>query len=152
MEAVCYLPRRNQGTTYMSSKLGSGYSSLTQHLIQFNELNKLPFPLERLDEGGGIEIAMVTIKLSIINHAGSSTIILNCKEQKREPKHQWIKKILRTLDASTEGYKAMRKIFKKMYAFFVVSHQALVVFIERLLSGWIIEYGAVQRYFRIQNC
>jgi len=24
--------------------LGSDYSSLTQHLIRFNELNKLPFP------------------------------------------------------------------------------------------------------------
>ena len=57
------------------------------------------------------------IKLSIINCAGSSTIVPNCKEQKREPKHQMIKKILRTLHASTKSYKAMRKIFKKMYAF-----------------------------------
>ena len=39
--------------------LGSGCSSLAQQLIRFNELNQLPFQLERLDERCGIEMAMV---------------------------------------------------------------------------------------------
>ena len=39
--------------------VGSGYSSLTEKLIEFNELRQLPFQLERLDEGQGIEMTMV---------------------------------------------------------------------------------------------
>ena len=35
--------------------VGSGYSSLAGNLIRFNQLGKLPFQLERLDEGNGIE-------------------------------------------------------------------------------------------------
>ena len=40
---------------------GSGYTSLAEHLIQFNELGQLPstFLIGRLDEGHGIEAAMV---------------------------------------------------------------------------------------------
>ena len=39
--------------------IGSGYKSLAEVLIKFNELGQLPFPLERLDEGCGAETAMV---------------------------------------------------------------------------------------------
>ena len=41
--------------------IGSGYSSLAQSLIRFNELKELPHTLQlcRLDEGDGIEVAMV---------------------------------------------------------------------------------------------
>ena len=38
---------------------GRGYSSLAGKLIEFNELVQLPFQLERLDEGQGIEMTMV---------------------------------------------------------------------------------------------
>ncbi|CAJ1048465.1 hypothetical protein GWK47_003689 [Xyrichtys novacula] len=43
---------------------GSGYTSLAEHLIQFNEVGQLPSTLaiERLDEGHGIEAAMVANK------------------------------------------------------------------------------------------
>ena len=43
---------------------GSGYTSLAEHLTQFNELGQLPstMPIERLDEGHGIEAAMVANK------------------------------------------------------------------------------------------
>ena len=43
---------------------GSGYSSLAEHLIQFNELGQLSstLPLEILDEGQGIEAAMIANK------------------------------------------------------------------------------------------
>ena len=46
---------------------GSGYTSLAEHLIQFNELGLLPstFPIGRLDEGHGIEAAMVCEQSSI---------------------------------------------------------------------------------------
>ena len=48
---------------------GSGYSSLAEHLIQFNELGQLPstLPLERLDEGQGIEAAMIVKKAQYHN-------------------------------------------------------------------------------------
>lgn len=41
--------------------IGSGYSSLAENLIKFNELGELPgsLKLERLDDGHGIEAAMV---------------------------------------------------------------------------------------------
>ena len=43
---------------------GSGYTSLAEHLIQFNELGQLPSTLaiERLDEDHGIEAATVANK------------------------------------------------------------------------------------------
>jgi len=39
--------------------VGSGYRSLAEQLVEFNELGELPLQLERLDEGDGIEAAMV---------------------------------------------------------------------------------------------
>jgi len=39
--------------------VGSGYSSLADNLIKFNQLGELPFKLERLDDGNGIEVTMV---------------------------------------------------------------------------------------------
>lgn len=39
--------------------VGSGYSSLAEKLIEFNELGQLPIQLERLDEGQGIEMTVV---------------------------------------------------------------------------------------------
>lgn len=39
--------------------VGSGYSSLAEKLMEFNELGQLPIQLERLDEGQGIEMTMV---------------------------------------------------------------------------------------------
>ena len=43
---------------------GSGYTSLVEHLIQFNDLGQLPstLPFGRLDEGHGIEAVMVENK------------------------------------------------------------------------------------------
>ena len=40
--------------------VGSGYSSLVENLIKFNQLGELPFCLDRLDEGNGIEMTMMT--------------------------------------------------------------------------------------------
>ena len=60
------MPRRQGRGIDMSKQTdkGSGYSSLAEHLIQFNELDQVPstLPLERLDEGQGIEAAMITNK------------------------------------------------------------------------------------------
>ena len=39
--------------------IGTGYSSLTENLIKFSELGELSFNLERLNDGHGIEVAMV---------------------------------------------------------------------------------------------
>ena len=39
--------------------IGSGYRSLAETLIRFNELGQLPIHLKRLDEGNGIEMTMV---------------------------------------------------------------------------------------------
>ena len=72
--------------------VGSGYSSLAEQLIWFDELKQLPFPLKRLNEGCGIETTMVKkIVLNVINPVGSSTIIPNYKEQKRKLKGHLIK-------------------------------------------------------------
>jgi len=38
--------------------VGSGYSSLADNLIKFNQLGQLPFTLGRLDDGSGIEMTM----------------------------------------------------------------------------------------------
>ena len=48
----------------MRTDKGSGYTTLAEHLIQFNELGQLPstIPIGRLDEGHGIEAAMVANK------------------------------------------------------------------------------------------
>ena len=58
----------------------TGYSSLAGNLIKFNQFGQLPFHLERLDEGNGIEMTMINIMLDTINHAGSNTTIQNYKE------------------------------------------------------------------------
>ena len=39
--------------------VGSGYRSLAESLIRFNELGQLPIQLKRLDEGNRIEMTMV---------------------------------------------------------------------------------------------
>jgi len=38
--------------------VGSGYSSLADTLIKFNQLGQLPFTLDRLDDGNGIKMTM----------------------------------------------------------------------------------------------
>ena len=49
---------------YKRADKGSGYTSLAEHLSQFNELGQLPstLPIGRLDEGHGIEAAMFANK------------------------------------------------------------------------------------------
>ena len=37
----------------------SGYASLPENLMELNKPGQLPIPLERLDEGEGIEMAMI---------------------------------------------------------------------------------------------
>ena len=39
--------------------VGSGYSSLAEKLVEFDKLKQLPFQLERLDKGQGIEMTMI---------------------------------------------------------------------------------------------
>jgi len=59
---ICQEEKAEQLTCPSKSKrkdVGSGYSSLAEKLIEFNELGLLPFLLERLDEGQGIEMTMV---------------------------------------------------------------------------------------------
>jgi len=38
--------------------VGSGYSPFADNLVKFNQLGQLPFTLERLDDGSGIEMIM----------------------------------------------------------------------------------------------
>ena len=45
----------------------TGYSSLAGNLIKFNQFGQLPFHLERLDEGNGIEMTMINTMLDTIN-------------------------------------------------------------------------------------
>ena len=59
---ICHEQKEEKLTCPSKSKrkdLGSEYSSLAENLIRFNELGQLPIHLERLDEGNGIEMAMV---------------------------------------------------------------------------------------------
>ena len=59
---ICQEEKDEPLTCPMNSKrkdLGSGYASLSENLIEFDELGKLPFSLRRLDEGQGIEQCMV---------------------------------------------------------------------------------------------
>lgn len=63
---LCILCQQEKGESLIcpsKSKrkdVGSGYRSLTESMIKFNELGQLPFTLERLDEGCGVETAMVS--------------------------------------------------------------------------------------------
>ena len=59
---ICQEEKDEPLTCPMNSKrkdLGSGYASLSENLIEFEKLGKLPFSLRRLDEGPGIEQCMV---------------------------------------------------------------------------------------------
>ena len=59
---ICQEQKEEKLTCPSKSKgkdLGTGYSSLAENFIRFNELGQLPIQLERLDEGNGIEMAMI---------------------------------------------------------------------------------------------
>ena len=59
---ICQEDNEEPLTCPLKSKrkdVGSGYSSLAENLIKFNQLGQLPFCLERLDEGNGIEMTMM---------------------------------------------------------------------------------------------
>ena len=72
--------------------LGSGYSSLALQLIRFNELNQLPFQLERLDERCGIEMAMVA------NHVQYHQ---SCRLQYNNTKLQRVEKKIQTSESKS---------------------------------------------------
>ena len=66
--------------------MGSGYSSLAENLIRFNELGRLPIHLERLDEGNGIEMAMIANNAKY--HQSCKLQYNNTKLQRAEKKAQ----------------------------------------------------------------
>ena len=82
--------------------IGSGYSSLAENLIKFNELGELPasLQLERLDDGHGIEAAMV---------AHGAQYHQTCKLQYNNTKLQRAQK--RTLKKGGENVGLKRVIF-----------------------------------------
>lgn len=59
---ICQVPYFS--FTFLSKRkdIGKGYQSLADNLAKFDELGKLPrtLQLDRIDEGQGIEAAMVT--------------------------------------------------------------------------------------------
>ena len=72
---ICQEAKEEDLTRPLQSRrkdLGSGYSSLAANLVKFSELGQHPatLQLERLDEGRGIETAMVETMLSITSHVG----------------------------------------------------------------------------------
>ena len=77
--------------------VGSGYSSLAESLIRFNELGQLPIHLARLDEGNGIEMAMV---------ANDAKYHQSCRLQYNKTKLQRVEKRAQT--ASSEDNTACK--------------------------------------------
>ena len=63
----------------------SGYSSLASTLIKFNQLGQLPFHLERLDEGNGIEMTMINNNARY--HQSCRLKYNNTKLQRAEKEH-----------------------------------------------------------------
>ena len=103
---ICQEQKEESLTCPSQSKrkdVGSGYSSLAENLIRFHELGQLPINLERLDEGNGIEMAMV---------ANSAKYHQSCRLQYNNTKLQRAQK--RALTVSSEdhnvynAYKYMR--------------------------------------------
>ena len=70
--------------------VGSGYSSLADNLIKFDELGYLPLSLERLDEGNGIEMAMI---------ANNARYHQSCKLKYNNTKLQRVEKRARAEDS-----------------------------------------------------
>ena len=93
---ICQEQKEESLTCPSQSKrkdVGSGYSSLAENLIRFHELGQLPIHLERLDEGNGIEMAMV---------ANSAKYHQSCRLQYNNTKLQRAQK--RALTVSSEDH------------------------------------------------
>ena len=75
--------------------MGSGYSSLADNLIKFDELGYLPLSLERLDEGNGIEMAMIANNTRY--HQSCKLKYNNTKLQRVEKREQGPKTVRNTI-------------------------------------------------------
>ena len=70
--------------------VGKGYHSLAENLVKFNELGKLPraLQLDRIDEGQGIETAMVTHEV-MYSPLQQQNATKGNKEGASKPRKRW---------------------------------------------------------------
>ena len=106
-------------------------------MIKFNELGQLPFQLERMDEGCGIEMVLV---------ANSAHYHQLCRLKCNNTMYVRAEKRSRVLEADSDDVpvfpackhsrrsRSMEDGVQKMFALSVESHQAIVVFMKQLHS------------------
>ena len=84
---ICHKEKDEPLTCPLKSKrkdIDSGYASLPENLMELNKPGQLPMPLERLDEGEGIEMAMIANNADIISLVDSNITIQSCGELRKE--------------------------------------------------------------------
>lgn len=64
----------------------SGYKTLSKNISEFAKINEMPIPLDirRLDEGDGIEVALIENEAKYQSHADYCLITQNFKELKKD--------------------------------------------------------------------
>ena len=90
------MPRRDSRVPYFSftfkkEDIGKGYQSLADNLAKFDELGKLPrtLQLDRINEGQGIEAAMVTNEAKWQRPVDSVTTTKCYKGPRRKSRMGW---------------------------------------------------------------
>ena len=121
---ICQEDNEEPLTCPLKSKrkdVGSGYSSLAENLIRFNQLGQLPFHLERLDEGNGIEKTMITNSAQY--HQSCRLKFNNTKLQRAEKRAQTkdIKEHYTQMEFTHTRSKSAEKIVVKYVCFFCIN-------------------------------
>ena len=118
---ICQEDNEKPLTCPLKSKrkdVGSGYSSLAENLIKCNQLGELPFHLERLDNGNGIEMTMMTNSAQY--HQSCRLKFNNTKLQRAEKRAQTkdIKEHNTQIEFTHTRSKSTEKIVVKDACFF----------------------------------
>ena len=130
-----------------ASRQGEWIHFTCRTLIQFNELGLLPstFPIGRLDEGHGIEAAMVCEQSSI---PGWSTMKPCWKEQKNE---HAVKVLLKNQNAKEGPNLVILLKWNRTSVSSADSLLAMKAFVRLQHFNWIIGCALLHPYFKTQN-
>ena len=136
--------------------IGSGYSSLAENLIKFSELGELPgsFHLERLDDGHGIEAAMVAHGAQY--HQTCRLQYNNTKLQRAQKRalKKKVRAMRNNLYANAPGHIHVHRVQRRSQKLVssVDNLLGLTVFEKLQHSKWTDGCVPVQPFLVIQNC
>ena len=151
---ICQEDNEEPLTCPLKSKrkdVGSGYSSLAENLIRFNQLGQLPFHLKGLDEGNGIEKTMITNSAQY--HQSCRLKFNNTKLQRAQKRAQTkdIKEHYTQMEFTHARSKSAEKIVVRMFAFTVEILQVIVLFMKQPHSKLMNMYVLVMYSLRTQS-